>query len=335
MLGILKRISIVVERTPIVAIRKAILIIRKAIIVQRISYRYVDPETQTQLVPVDDLKLVGGSKGVLLIAKYGRFLTPEEKHLEKQKAMMEKLNKFREDNFLLTPKEQEIFEIAKYYNYKCRKTMVTAGWKCLGKGKKFREHRNWIHLTRIHEVCKENKWDYRIYLDAQFDRAKYWNHKDSKGYPYLNQCYSEGAKEYYKYYVKDYQERYSPTGDAKVKTSIPKSYVDEIAESIVKDCDRFLDWKKRYKRCPAFKECSDAEMKMFWITHNFSISQYYWASLEWGLRYLKSFTDSNILKIAEEVEKLQKSKAIMSVIYTVVKEVEKALNIPSEAVAYE
>lgn len=231
--------------------------------------------------------------------------------------------------------EQEILDLGKYYNYKVSHVIGTTGYRCLP-FKGFREKKNWKFLKRIHETCTTRQWDYKVYFDAQFERASHWKAEGCKGYPYLNQCVGEKAEEYYEKYYRDYQEKFSVTGEKiKVKTVVPQSYVQDVADAIIKDCDRFLYFVKSHKKRPAFKERSLEEMKYFWLTH-YTVSPYYWAAIDWGVSYLQNLSnDPSSLKLIEEVVKIQKSRAMLSVVLKVVQEVEKTLKIPSKAVQYD
>ena len=242
----------------------------------------------------------------------------------KSEKVLARAKEFRDKNFVLSKREEQVMTIAHYYEYKCRVVNGVTGWKCLGKN--FREHKNWKFLNRIYDLCETHGYDYKIYIDAQFDRASYW--KRSVKYPYLNQFFSEGALSYYKSYIKDCRENYSPTGDAKIKTSVPQSYIQDIADSIVKDCDNFLAYVKLYGKGRKLKGLTPEQVKLLYVLdHVLSLSPYYWASLPWSIPYLQSFNNPMVEEVITKVVQYQKSKAIMSVITQVVTEVEQHLGI--------
>ena len=246
----------------------------------------------------------------------------------KSERMMEKIEKVRKEMHILTPHEKEVMEVAHYYEYKCRTCTGSTGWRCVGK--KFWEHRNWMYLNRIYDLCKAEGWDYKVYMDAQFDRASYWKHEGGRKYPYLNQFFSDKAKNYYFKYVQDYQEKFSPTGDAKVKTSVPQSYIQDIADSIVKDCRNYLDYLKFQGKRKSQRGFTDEEIKLIYVLDKvMTLSPYYWASLEWSVPYLKSFDNPMVDEVVEKVIQYQKSKAMMRVIRQVVTEVETYFGIVS------
>lgn len=248
----------------------------------------------------------------------------EQRRKDRSKRMMEKIKQIH-DKTVLTPAEQRTMEVVRYYEYKCRVAMGVSCWRAVGQN--FRDHRNWVHFTRIAALCQDNHWDYRVYLDSQFERVRYW--KRQQKYPYPYQCYSENAVRYYQSYYKDYQECNSVTGDAKVKTSKPLPYQDEVIETVIKDCEHFVDFFKVAPRQRRYKGMTPEQMKLIYVTdHVASLSQYYWASLPWAVDFLKRFTTPWVVELTESVAQLQKSKTMMKTINLVVPEVENQLNIP-------
>lgn len=246
---------------------------------------------------------------------------------ERSERMMKKILQERDRLFVLTAKEQKIMDVVHYYEYKCRVVTGNSGWRSLGRN--FRKHRNWQHFIRIFDLCQENDWDYKVYIDSQFDRARYWTHKDCKGYPYPNQFFSEKAIRYFHKYQEDYRQRYSVTGTAKVKVSKAMPYQDEVIDAVIKDCDHFIDFFKVAPKQRKYRGLTAEQMKFgYIIDHVASLSQYYWASLPWAVSYLKRFTTPWVQELTATVERIQSSKSMMKTINLVVKEVENQLGIP-------
>ena len=111
----------------------------------------------------------------IMVGRHPIFITPE---IAREQSLKERLKLLKG---VRTPYERKILKIAEYYEYKCRQAIHSTGFKCLGKD--FRNHKNWVFLERIYNLCQENNWDYQIYIDAQFDRVKYYPRKQP--YPYL------------------------------------------------------------------------------------------------------------------------------------------------------
>lgn len=247
---------------------------------------------------------------------------------ERSKRMMEKILQERDRLFVLTAKEQEIMKVAHYYEYKCRVATGKSGWRSLGNN--FREHRNWKYFIRIFEMCQKNKWNYKIYIDAQFDRVRFWTHPNCKGYPYPNQFFSDKAIKYFHKYQQDYQQRYSVDGTpARVKVSKVVSYQEEVINAVIKDCDHFVQFFKIAPKQRKYQGLTPEQMKFgYIIDHVASLSQYYWASLPWAVSYLKRFSTPWVVELTSTVAKIQSSKSMVNIISQIVDEVENQLGIP-------
>lgn len=282
------------DRIPILVQRLAIIVQRMSIVIQRLSIK-------VKRCPIIDREA-------------------------RKKRMMEKVKQVRDQINAISAKEQDILDIAHYYDYKCRKATGKMGWRSLGKN--FREHQNWRHFTKVYKLCTENDWDFKVYLDSQFDRVRYWQHTHN-GYPFPNQMYSTNAIKCYYNYIKDYQERFSVTGDAKVKTETAKAFRDEVIETVIKDCDHFTEFFKTAPRQRRYKGLTPEQMKfMYVVDHIASLSRYYWASLPWAVSYLKRFTTPWVVELTEAVKKIQSSKSMVDTITYIVQEVENQLGIP-------
>ena len=246
---------------------------------------------------------------------------------ERSKRMMKKILQERDRLFVLTAKEQEIMGLVHYYEYKCRVVTGKAGWRCLGNN--FREHRNWRYFIRLYDMCQDKNWNYKIYIDAQFDRVRFWTHTDCKGYPYPNQFFSEGAIKYFHKYQKDYKERNSIDGSAQIKVSKAISYREEVIEAVIKDCDHFVQFLKIAPKQRKYQGLTPEQMKFgYIIDHVASLSQYYWASLPWAVSYLRRFSTPWVVELTTLVAQIQSSRSMVNTINLIVDEVENQLGIP-------
>lgn len=255
--------------------------------------------------------------------KVGRepiMLLPESVRLQNAQKKLALLKNVR------TPYEREILKIAEYYEYKCRQAIHSTGFKALGKD--FRNHKNWKFLERIHNLCSEKGWDYKIYIDAQFDRVKYWIRPQK--YPYLNQFNSEGAIKYYLNYVKDIQEKTTITGDAKVKSEKVKSVNQQIIDDVIKDCEGIAEYIEKAKKRRNNKDLTPEQLKMLYLSdHWMGLSISYLASIPWFLTYLNQFPDETfVVALKEDIQVVQKSRKLFETIIDIVSKVEKQMEIP-------
>ena len=225
-----------------------------------------------------------------------------------------------------TPFERSVLQVVEYYEYKCRQAICSSGFKALGKD--FRNHKHWKFFVNLYKLCNENGWDYKIYIDAQFDRVKYWKRKQL--YPYANQFTSEGAINYFHKYVNDYKEKYSVTGDTAVKTSKIKSINHQIIDDVIKDCEGISDYITKAGKRRVNRDLTPEQLKILYLSdHWMCLSSYYLASIPWFITYLSQFPDETIVNdVRNEVEILHKSTKMMSLIQNIVSNVESQMNIP-------
>ena len=256
----------------------------------------------------------------IMIGRHPIFITPEIARGQSLKERLKLLKGVR------TPYERKILKIAEYYEYKCRQAIHSTGFKCLGKD--FRNHKNWVFLERIYNLCQENDWDYQIYIDAQFDRVKYYPRKQP--YPYLNQFNSEGAIKYYHSYVKDTAEKLSIDGDAKVKADKMKSVNQQIVEDVIRDCEGVLDYIERAAKRRANKGLTEQQLKMLYLSeHWMGLSISYLAVIPWFMTYLEQFPEEQyVIDLKEEIQAVRSNRKLLELTIDIVGKVEKQMEIP-------
>lgn len=257
----------------------------------------------------------------IIVGRTPIMILPESVRLQSAQQKLKLLQNVR------TPYEKKILEIADYYEFKCRQAIHSTGFKCLGKD--FRHHKNWIFLERIYKLCEENNWDYKIYMDAQFDRVKYWQHKQP--YPYLNQFNSQNAIKYYENYVKDYKEKHSITGDIKVKSEKVKSVNQQIIDDVIKDCEGISEYIEKARKRRNNRGLSDQQLKMLYLSdHWISLSVSYLASIPWFLAYLEQFPEETFLvDLKQEIQAIRHNKKLFNLTSDIVSKVESQMDIPA------
>lgn len=225
-----------------------------------------------------------------------------------------------------TPFENQVLKVSEYYEYKCRQAIHSTGFKALSKD--FRNHKNWKFFVKIFELCRDNDWDYHVYIDAQFDRVRYWNRKQL--YPYANQFTSEGAINYYYSYVKDYKEKYSTTGSTKVKTSKTKTINQQIIDEVIKDCENISDFITRSQKRRVNKDLTPEQLKLLYLSdHWISLSASYLSSIPWFQSYLDQFPEEPaIMELKQGIQAIKSSNRLFSLTSEIVLKVEQQMNIP-------
>ena len=225
-----------------------------------------------------------------------------------------------------TPYEKKVLEVCEYYEYKCRQAIHSTGFKALGKD--FRNHKNWKFFVKIYEMCKDNNWDFRVYIDAQFDRVRYWSHNQL--YPYANQFTSEGAVKYYHNYVKDYKEKHSVTGEITVKSEKVKSVNQQIIDDVIKDCEGIAEYIEKAKKRRANKDLSPEQIKILYLSdHWMGLSVSYLTSIPWFLSYLEQFPEETFLiELKQEIQAIKNSNKLYNLTVDIVRKVESQMGIP-------
>lgn len=260
------------------------------------------------------------SREPIMVGRHPIFITPEVTREQSLKERLKMLKGVR------TPYERKILKIAEYYEYKCRQAIHSTGFKCLGKD--FRNHKNWVFLERIYNLCQENNWDYQIYIDAQFDRVKYYPRKQP--YPYLNQFNSEGAIKYYHNYMKDVSEKLSVDGDAKVKADKMRSVNQQIIEDVIKDCEGVSDYIERAAKRRANKGLTEQQLKMLYLSeHWMGLSISYLAVIPWFMTYLEQFPNEQyVIDLRDEIQAVRSNRKLLELTTEIVGKVEKQMEIP-------
>lgn len=225
-----------------------------------------------------------------------------------------------------TPFEKEVLKVVEYYEYKCRQAIHSTGFKALGKD--FRNHKNWKFFVKIYEMCKENGWDFRVYVDSQFDRVQYWKRKQL--YPYANQFTSEGAIKYYHGYIKDYKEKHSITGNISVKSEKVKSVNQQIIDDVVKDCEGIFEYIEKAKKRRINKDLTPEQLKILYLSdHWMGLSVSYLSSIPWFLTYLEQFPEETFLvELKQGINAIKGSNRLFSLTSEIVDKVEKQMGIP-------
>lgn len=260
----------------------------------------------------------------IIVGRTPIMILPESIRLQSAQQKLKLLQNVR------TPYEKKVLEIASYYEFKCRQVIHSTGFKCLGKD--FRNHKNWKFLERIYNLCKDRDWDYKIYVDAQFDRVKYWQH--GQLYPYLNQFASQGAIKYYDNYIRDYKEKHSITGDMKVKSEKVKSVNQQIIDEVIKDCEGMLEYIEKAKKRRNNRGLSDQQLKILYLSdHWMGLSVSYLASIPWFMTYLEQFPEETFLiELKQEIQSVKSNKKLLQLTIDIVGKVEHQMGIPETLV---
>lgn len=256
----------------------------------------------------------------IIVGRQPILVMPESIRLQSAQQKLKLLQNVR------TPHDKKLLEICEYYEFKCRQVLHSTGFRAIGKD--FRNHKNWKFLDRLNSLCEENQWDYRLYVDSQFDRVKYWERKQV--YPYLNQFFSQNAIKYYHNFLKDYTEKSSITGTAKKKAGKIKSVQQQIIDDVVKDCDSISEWMSVNSKRRSNKDLSPEHLKILYLSdHWFGLSISYLSTIPWFVQYLEQFSEESfIVDMKSEIQMLKGNRKTYDMTVDIVRQVEKQFELP-------
>lgn len=280
------------------------------------------PENSHDATMVEHKKFQGKRKHIKVERKPIYHCLPE---LVRQQTMKNKLNMLKS---VKTPHERKIFDMSDYYNYRCRLAINATGFVSLPKNNTKTREQHWKWFECILKVCEEHDWDYKIYIDAQFDRSKLFGR--GQKYPYLNQMYSQKAQEYYEKYIKDYKESNSVDGDIEVKSDEVKSTYDIIFDNINSDCESMKSSLDRESRRRVNRNLTTEQLKILYISeHWMNMSSYYLACVPWFNTYLNQFPDEPVVSnLKDEIKRIQKSNSMMVNINKMIGDAEDSMGLP-------
>jgi hypothetical protein len=213
-------------RSPIIGIREPIVGIRKPIINHK----------NNEYFPNKGRKLNFNAK------KYEGLTENEKKQLESmarfgQAYVDRKLKQMRKNQFSVVESELEnscLNEFVPYYENLVCKATGKISYTALPHQKK-KLSRNWSQLFACYKMCVENDYDWKIYLEAQFESFKNWKTGNLK-YPVPNNLSTERAIKAYENYVYHNETAYQNEGwETKLSSKEVGSYQDEVSKILESD----------------------------------------------------------------------------------------------------
>ena len=197
--------------------------------------------------------------------------------------------------------------------------------------------KHWKSLWKTYLLCKNNGWDYRIYLEAQFESVANWTTKVR--YPVPNTLYSERAVAAYKAYLYRNEKSYKSEGyDIRAISKNVGTYEEECekkiresAELIKKDMEYYMkNMPNLFVHLPESKVRVAYKSKVI-LDRWQDLSDEYLSSLPDFLIYVgdKSEYLAGIQLRLANIETLQNTMAKVRLITPIVSKVEKYVGIPT------
>ena len=260
-------------------------------------------------------------KAITGIQRKPIFLTPAV-----VRAAREEMKRFE---WVLSSDERKVMEVKRYYEMKCSISLNTSGFCAMStKYEGWRKNKKWKWLCKLQKQCETNGWDYRVFIDSQFDRLKWF--KSEQKYVFLNQFFSQGAINYYHRYVKNYKQCHSVLSNAAVKTMETKNFIQRVADTVVIDCERIKYFIKTAHKRPRLRDKTDEELKIIYFSnHWMSLSKYYLSHLPWFKDWLKTLPQSKtVTDLINDLDEIQKSPSMARKIKLLVEEAERQMGVP-------
>lgn len=200
----------------------------------------------------------------------------------------------------------------------------------------------WSQVWKIYCLCKERGWDYRVYLDSQFEGFANWAASKRYKWPLPSMLYSDRAIAAFEGYIYRNQTAYQREGhNIKVTPKNVGNFREEIAKAIQKAIEAISRDLKHWKHypMPIFKTVPEKRRHQLekaksivdhWMD---SMPVEYLAAVPEILEYIgepNEYLPTIQAKIAE-VEALQNNMAKMRIILPAVKEAELKAGLPVTA----
>ena len=219
----------------------------------------------------------------------------------------------------LETRTEDIVEISEHYNMLVQETTKKAGHTALPY-KNPEKGKHWIHFETVYEICRLKDWNPKVYLEAQFKRAKGWK---KIPYPYPNSLYSDSALKYFISYYGEMRRKYEKDANKKrrVIEKQTMSIQDRIRTSIEKDCNML---KNKLKGSSDREKDKALIIFQSWV----SFSPFYLWSIPWFHEITGDLRGKHIDSIKIEFDRINKSPMMQEVISKHVQKMEQQNNIP-------
>lgn len=236
----IKRTPIVLKaRTPIVTYRKPIFLRER----DRRSYE-LEEKRLKNAKPSRNPK---ARKINFNAKKYAGLSTSDRKQLTRlsafgQAAVDRRLKQIRKTTPEPLTKDEEtcLNEFVPYYENLICNTTGRIRTSLLGSIPNKKRSRLWTPVFKTFMTCKEKGYDWKIYLESQFEAFEHWENRGKLPYPMPNMMYTERAFKAYEQYIYNKETAYKKEGwkNAKVKSKNIGTYAQEVDRKLADDIER-------------------------------------------------------------------------------------------------
>jgi hypothetical protein len=218
--------SVKIQRIPITNLRTPLVGLREPVFISDINKRIK--------------KQLNGRKINFSAKKYEGLTDYEKLRLERaarygQNRVDSVLRQIRKQAYAdLTQFEMDCIDnfVPYYENLICKLT-GRVEYKLLNNSKYKKSSRLWTPLFKIYMLCKDNNWDWRLYLESQFYSFQYWENRGNFSFPPPNMLYTTRAKISFENYLYDKETSYQNEGwDVTAKSQNIGTYAEEVEKSL-------------------------------------------------------------------------------------------------------
>lgn len=221
-------------------------------------------------------------------------------------------------------KDDDIVAISEHYNMLAARATNNIGYTSLASFD-IKAHKNWKHFESVWHICRLKGWSYKLYLEAQFDRSKYWTGK--MRFPMPSMLYSMSALRYFTNHLADIRSKYKQDTGAHRKEK--GSETRTVREQVMKDIMTSIEGLDRFIRHSASED--KPQLKAIKIFQSWwEYSPYYLWSIPWFHKALDDLPqdDKDVIKCIKSFESIRGSRLVQEIIGTTVQAVEQHFGIP-------
>lgn len=273
-----------------------------------------------------------GSRYLEYVVIFDDSINPSERPVSRKKNdVVSHAKEKLEKHYVLSDQDKQIIELAKYYDVHVREYLKYTGYRSLPVKTDPRKSKRWKHFAKVYAICSEKGWDYKAYIDAQFERAKNWTNKKFK-YPLPSMLYSESAQKYYMDFEANRRKKTGYAADDNYVKFKPKHEVEPLQKKIVKEVKEGVETMKFYLTTGYNPEVKDAfQIKMMQLIEkweNYPSAYLYHVTWVWSWyrEYLEGIAENNhtAKRIIEDFKRFDNNKRLQETIHMAVNKFEKA-----------
>lgn len=259
-----------------------------------------------------------------------------------QKFVDTKLERFKDIQFAkFSDDELDCLDnfIPYYENLICKQLGIVS-FNLLNNAQYKKRSRNWKSLWKTFLLCKERGWDYKVFLDSQFESFANWQQATTYKYPLPNMLYSERAIAAFEAYIYRNEISYQKEGyDIKARAKNVGTFAEEVEKKVwqdVKVIQRDISyWNQTsseiFENVPSKSLLMAQKTKAIADHWQHDLSPEYLSAIPDIMDYIgdKSEYVSKVQLKIDQIESYQNNMSVVRKIYQIVKSIEQKAHLSS------